>query len=829
MSMEEFDRLNKELAKKKKLENINKKHHDDVDDDEDDELSLDFGEEEEGEEEEEERKIVYEDGDEEDIYVEQNHDDSEDNEAEDNNMHEDEDDDNDDNNNEEDSKNEKSSENLSADEMKAMIEKLRQENQELKEKQQKKQEKKEKKRKLKEQQAAEEKEEEEEGEGSKQVDDDDEQPKKKKKKKEKKAKDDEEADADNDVEIEAEKQEVENTSDKRHRSSTYDALYGFNLPDSKTLTELKHANTTPLSTSSSSSSSSSSTSSKYVPPHLRSLSSSSSSSSSLLQRKCLGLLNRLTSSNFEPIVIEIQSFYSSFSRRIVNETIASLMLSQCTSSKLIIHQVLLCYSGLISTIHSMIGNESSALFLELFIQRFHDEYTRFQHILDNEKEMHTKHISNLLLVIIFAYDMTTIHCRIIYDIVRFLCRASSLTELDVDLLLLIVQNCGFSLRRDDPRALKDIISLIHTKTKKNDVSASLPLRTRFMLDAIDDVKNNKKRQNAFEDIVTPIITLLDILKQKTQKKKAAVTQLQFGLNDILNIQKTGRWWLVGAAYKGQANQDENEVHKDENNAKKAVSASDVGLGEIEAAASKQKLTSNSLRSSLFYMIMSSEDYIDCCQKIHALHLSEIQTRTLVRVILQCVMNEQEYNPYYHYISLSLCSKERHYRFSFQLAIWDILKALESSQKRVLDAHTKIRVRNIAMFCLALLKAADGSGLQISLLKSLSEEMSALSGVKLLFMNELMRGIFELNEMEIERMFERINEKNEYVELKEGLQIFWMRYMLSESRNEKEKKKLQDKIKIAKHAMMSMEEDDEERENEETYEKEEEDESESESA
>jgi nucleolar MIF4G domain-containing protein 1 len=53
-------------------------------------------------------------------------------------------------------------------------------------------------------------------------------------------------------------------------------------------------------------------------------------------------------------------------------------------------------------------------------------------------------------------------------------------------------DAGAQLRADDPSALKDIVTLVHSKVAgKEDALSS---RTRFMLETLTNLKNNKLRR-----------------------------------------------------------------------------------------------------------------------------------------------------------------------------------------------------------------------------------------------------------------------------------------------------------------------------------------------
>ena len=85
-----------------------------------------------------------------------------------------------------------------------------------------------------------------------------------------------------------------------------------------------------------------------------------------------------------------------------------------------------------------------------------------------------KECENLLALIAHLYNFHVVHCLLIFDILKKL--VSSFTEKDIELILLLLKNVGFSLRKDDALALKDLIS--EAQSKANTAEKELKDQTR---------------------------------------------------------------------------------------------------------------------------------------------------------------------------------------------------------------------------------------------------------------------------------------------------------------------------------------------------------------
>lgn len=191
--------------------------------------------------------------------------------------------------------------------------------------------------------------------------------------------------------------------------------------------------------------------------------------------------------------------------------------------------------------------------------------------------------------------------------------------------------------------------------------------------------------------------------------------LRASLSDLRSSSQKGKWWLVGAAWSGDP--------LAEGALAKKAGASTEGEEVLLKLAKQQGMTTD-IRKSIFVALMSSEvshlprppslmevrelmlhaslrqDYVDACDRILQLGLTEVQRREIVRVILQCCGNvsfrvlasppfavsdmdklrapqEKTYNPYYTLVMQRLVSHSSQMAHSFQVtlqfALWDFLR------------------------------------------------------------------------------------------------------------------------------------------------------------
>jgi len=200
-----------------------------------------------------------------------------------------------------------------------------------------------------------------------------------------------------------------------------------------------------------------------------------------------------------------------------------------------------------------------------------------------------------------------------------------------------------------------------------------------MIETINDLKNNKAKAGATASAInsehlTRIRKTLGTLNNRNLKTSEP---MRIGLDDLRDTDKRGKWWLVGASWRGRDN--------DNQTSKMSVSATttevlpddindeDGGETDLLVLARNARMNTD-IRRAIFVTIMSANDYKDAHIKLVKLNLKRAQEVEIPRVLLHCVGAEKQYNPYYTLIARKLCSEHKQ-RMAFQFALWDFFKRL----------------------------------------------------------------------------------------------------------------------------------------------------------
>lgn len=312
----------------------------------------------------------------------------------------------------------------------------------------------------------------------------------------------------------------------------------------------------------------------YVPPHMRAAAGGRSEAFMRLQRQVRGLLNRLGEANVEPVAMELAQLYRQHSRNDMNTILWEAVAALAVGRQQLQVAFIRVFAALVAGLHILVGVEVGAHVLERAVLHFLDCYT-----VAKAGEGGDKRPANALLLVVFLYAHSLVHCSLVLELVRSL--VASFTELDVELLLLVMKYSGFLLRSDDPAALRDVVREAQDRAKAlvaqqaggatgdagvcahaaaadaagavlgvDDLPAGLTTRLRFMLDTITDLKNNRKRRHheELDEREKRLRTWVQRTRQRHSGSGGAAAVLRVGVADLQQAEERGRWWLPGARW-----------------------------------------------------------------------------------------------------------------------------------------------------------------------------------------------------------------------------------------------------------------------------------------
>ncbi|KAK3113533.1 suppressor of glycerol defect [Teratosphaeriaceae sp. CCFEE 6253] len=410
---------------------------------------------------------------------------------------------------------------------------------------------------------------------------------------------------------------------------------------------------------------------KYIPPSLRTPASASSDAAALqqLQRQLKGQLNRLSDANLPSILQAVDALYATHARQHVTSTLVDLLVTLVSDPSILNDTFLILHAGFAAAIYRVVGTAFGAHLLEKVVAAF-----------DQHGEAEGKQQLNLIAFLANIYALQVTSSALLFDYLRLLL-LPPVSEHTTELLLRLIRTCGPQLRAEDPAALKDIVLSLQrhvteteagtaTETAKHEGAGQgngekgVSVRTKYMIDAIRDLRDNRVRTGvaasavAAESSRTMKRVLGSVGKSRTLR---ATEPLRVTLEDLRGGgQREGKWWLVGASYKDPAKSRPSSTDSpagtrgrtDEGDA--GYDSETPGHTNLTRAARTQGMNTE-VRRQIFITIVGADDYRDAAQRLQGLRLKGKQfVQEVPRVLVHCVGVEEVFNPFYALLARRLC-------------------------------------------------------------------------------------------------------------------------------------------------------------------------------
>jgi nucleolar MIF4G domain-containing protein 1 len=493
---------------------------------------------------------------------------------------------------------------------------------------------------------------------------------------------------------------------------------------------------------------------KYIPPSLRKPAASDSEALVRLRRHTQGLVNRLTESNLISIVGDIEKLYRDYPRQHATSTLVDLLLTSVCEPTSLPDTLIILPAGFIAAIYKLIGMDFGAQVVQRTVELFDEHYSRAATDPAGPAaatSSSSKETSNLIMLLAEMYNFQVIGSNLLFDYIRLF--LDKLSELHAELLLKIIRTSGPQLRRDDPSSLKDIVAMLRPAVASVGGEEKLSVRTKFMIETINDLKNNKMRTGGAASAVTSehTVRMKKTLGTLNTRSIKAHEPLRIGLKDIKDSDKKGKWWLVGASWNGSTAEDTRtddrfRVAAMSHNPSAQVDDS-PGTSDLVQLAREQGMNTDVL-VAIFIAVMDASDYKDAHLRLMNLRLKKVQEYEVPTVLVHCVGSEKTYNPYYALVAKRICGDKK-LKTSFQFCLWDIFKKMGESDdddSEVIE-DGNMDDRRIVNLAKMFGKLIGGGSLSLSVLRKLN--LSYLQPKTEIFMEILFITIFLESQRESE--------------------------------------------------------------------------------
>ncbi|KAM7390344.1 hypothetical protein PAMA_008493 [Pampus argenteus] len=518
---------------------------------------------------------------------------------------------------------------------------------------------------------------------------------------------------------------------------------------------------------------------KYVPPHLRNTGDDKRKAElEKLRRNVKGLVNRLSEPNMASISGQLEELYMSCSRKDMNDTLTDLLLAACVTPALMPDRLLMEHVLLVSILHHTVGLEVGANFLETVVRKFDEVY---------KTPSESKECDNLVAIVAHLYNFQVVHSVLIFDILKLL--VGAFTEKDIELVLFVLRNVGFALRKDDALALKELISEAQRKASDIGTKFQDQTRVRFMLETMLALKNNDMRKIPGYD-PEPMEKLRKLQRSLIHRSAAnSDMKLRVSLDNLLAAEQVGRWWIVGSSWSGAP-----MIGEQGNTTSKQSTADGQFSTKVLDLARKQRMNTE-VRRNIFCVIMTSEDYLDAFEKLLRMGLKDKQEREIVHVLMDCCLQEKTFNAFYAVLGEKFCAHDRRFQMTFQFSLWDKFRDLSNLPSSTLNNLVHLVTRFLQKKCLSL-----------SILKVI--EFGELDKPTVRFLRQVLTRLLKETEPEdIISIFGRISGIPKLGMLREGLKLFISHFLLKNAQSQtpaEQAAMLSERAQVATKAMEAKE-------------------------
>jgi nucleolar MIF4G domain-containing protein 1 len=477
-------------------------------------------------------------------------------------------------------------------------------------------------------------------------------------------------------------------------------------------------------------------------------------------RRIRGLMNRLTEASIQGIVTDLAKLYDAENRRLVSDQVCIEMLAataegpRATERFAAVAAASMAGLAAVSKTQEILANFLSRVAIRLEtaaaasgggdgnskIKKKNTTTTTateedMKQLSSEDGDSLTCH--NLVMVISHLFLIKALHSDMIFSLLNHW--RERFNDTDLTMMSTLLHGCGLALRSADPVRMKEFVISIHSRAAEVGGIGSLSRRAQIMLQLVVDIKNNRKRHqnNTNNDgsggtAATAVLSPM-VLKWLKSGRVDDVSIAGLKWSRVVEKDKRGRWWLpveagdmAPAALPGSsaaAAQELNAVltggrrngvagntYMDNSKSDDAIlTAEQQQQQNLLAIAAKMKMNTDTKRA-IFLVVMSSEDCIDAHEKLIRLGLKGDKERDIIRVTMECCLQEKTWNKYYALLLARLVAGDKNQRITLQYACWDYIK---DGSNGIKEANLR-KLSNLAKLLAQLI--ADGTTLPLSVLR-----------------------------------------------------------------------------------------------------------------
>ncbi|XGW19745.1 hypothetical protein V3C99_003523 [Haemonchus contortus] len=363
-----------------------------------------------------------------------------------------------------------------------------------------------------------------------------------------------------------------------------------------------------------------------------------------IDRILMGTLNRLSEGTLVKSCQAVAEVWQNSSKNDVKSCMTRALSRLVCAPYRLQDQLLSLYAMFLAQIHSFTSEEISAYFVEVFLREFVEQISQAQAQDDKKLENSTIFIAHLL-------NFHIIKATVIIEIFEKLRE-----QLNVDSLQLVIVLATYSykaLRKLLWTPFSEELSKI-AKALETAAFSALP-RAKFLGETLLALQKSPPT-NLDTSVIEHHLKLFYGMRKKSNL--VCDKELGMSLDDLLNADERGRWWVVGSAY---------QVAKD-------------GCTTDGKLARKAKMNTD-VRRNIFCTVATSDDEDTAFERLLRLSLKGQQERDIIYVLIMMLLKEKNFNAFYPMLIARFCDFDRRFVLTTQYALWDRIREVNSLKLR----------------------------------------------------------------------------------------------------------------------------------------------------
>ncbi|GMS85084.1 hypothetical protein PENTCL1PPCAC_7259 [Pristionchus entomophagus] len=384
-----------------------------------------------------------------------------------------------------------------------------------------------------------------------------------------------------------------------------------------------------------------------------------------VERAVRGALNLLSESTLVKTARHIGELFLGNSKNEVKSALTKTLLRLICDSFRVQDRIMAVYGAFIALVHATVSSEISSHLIEAFFVEFVKKLRDGGNLEGEGKAMENRAV--------FAAHLLTfkiIRGEVVMELLKKM--GENLDQSRLALILVLVRYGYKSLKRTVNISLNDFIAATSKQLEDEGEKWQTQPRMHFL---IEDLNGLRKSVTSFETADLDHMTGLyhGMMKKETNTER----ELGMSLDDLMQAEERGRWWIVGSAFRLPTDGSRVTVGMEAGGGggKKQLNFDSEILDLAKRAAMNTEV-----RRNVFCSVVSAKSEDDAFERLLRLSLKGSQEREIIHILITMLLKEKKFNPFYVALLRRFADHNRRFVITIQYALWDRLRELDAMKK-----------------------------------------------------------------------------------------------------------------------------------------------------